>query len=65
MALEFRIVSRIAHGQDFYEGVRAVVIDKDQAPVWQPASIEALDPAAVEAHFAPLGETELVLGRPA
>ena len=65
MALEFRIVSRIAHGQDFYEGVRAVVIDKDQAPVWQPASIEALDPAAVEAHFAPLGATELVLGRPA
>ena len=45
--------------------VRAVVIDKDQAPVWQPASIEALDPAAVEAHFAPLGATELVLGRPA
>lgn len=65
MALEFRIVSRIAHGRDFYEGVRAVVIDKDQAPVWQPASIEALDPAAVEAHFAPLGATELVLGRPA
>lgn len=65
MALEFRIVSRIAHGHDFYEGVRAVVIDKDQAPVWQPASIEALDPAAVEAHFAPLGATELAIGRQA
>jgi len=63
MAVEFRIVSRIAHGHDFYEGVRAVVIDKDQNPVWQPASIEALDPAAVEAHFAPLGATELVLER--
>ncbi|KUL94465.1 3-hydroxyisobutyryl-CoA hydrolase [Bosea sp. WAO] len=62
MALEFRIVSRIAYDHDFYEGVRAVVIDKDQAPVWQPASIEALDPAAVEAHFAPLGASELVLG---
>ncbi|WP_332685147.1 enoyl-CoA hydratase/isomerase family protein [Bosea sp. (in: a-proteobacteria)] len=63
MALEFRIVSRVAHGHDFYEGVRAVVIDKDQAPIWQPASIEALDPAAIEAHFAPLGATELRLGR--
>ena len=62
MALEFRIVSRVAYDHDFYEGVRAVVIDKDQAPVWQPASIEAVDPASVEAHFAPLGASELVLG---
>ncbi|HEV7338775.1 MAG TPA: enoyl-CoA hydratase/isomerase family protein [Bosea sp. (in: a-proteobacteria)] len=62
MALEFRIVSRVAYDHDFYEGVRAVVIDKDQAPVWQPASIEAVDPASVEAHFAPLGANELLLG---
>lgn len=60
--LEFRIVSRIAHGHDFYEGVRAVVIDKDQAPSWRPQTLEELDPAAVAAHLAPLGETELMLG---
>jgi enoyl-CoA hydratase len=61
MRTEFRIVSRVAHGHDFYEGVRAVVIDKDQAPQWQPASIDALDPAAIEAYFAPLGAAELAL----
>ena len=37
MRTEFRIVSRIVHGHDFYEGVRAVIVDKDNAPVWQPA----------------------------
>lgn len=61
MRTEFRIVSRIAHGHDFYEGVRAVVIDKDQAPQWRPASFNALDPAAIEAYFAPLGAGELAL----
>lgn len=62
MQLEFRIVSRIPRGHDFYEGVRAVVIDKDQAPCWRPQTLEELDPAAVAAYFAPLGATELALG---
>ncbi|SEG71837.1 enoyl-CoA hydratase/isomerase family protein [Bosea lathyri] len=61
MRTEFRIVSRIARGHDFYEGVRAVVIDKDHAPRWEPATMEALDPAAISAYFAPLGADELVL----
>jgi len=61
MRTEFRIVSRIIRGHDFYEGVRAVVIDKDQAPQWRPASIAALDPAAITAYFAPLGAGEPAL----
>ncbi len=63
MALEFRIVSRVIAGREFYEGVRAVVIDKDNAPRWQPATIEDLDPAAIASYFAPLDADELVLGR--
>lgn len=39
MRLEFRLINRFAAGHDFYEGVRAVVIDKDQAPKWKPATI--------------------------
>ena len=63
MKVEFRIVSRIPRGHDFYEGVRAVVIDKDQAPSWRPARIEDVEPSAITAYFAPLGADELPLGR--
>ncbi len=51
---EYRVVSRVVRGHDFYEGIRAVIIDKDQAPHWQPATLEAVSAAEVERHFAPL-----------
>lgn len=54
MTLEMRIVTRVAHGTDFYEGVRAVIIDKDQKPVWSPARIEDVDPHEVARYFSPL-----------
>jgi enoyl-CoA hydratase len=54
MRMEFRIVSRIAHGHDFYEGVRATLIDKGARPHWTPATIDAVDPAAIAVHFSPL-----------
>jgi enoyl-CoA hydratase len=60
MRTEFRIVSRVMRGRDFYEGVRAVIIDKDQAPRWQPPALEAVNAADVEQYFAPLAnELEL------
>ncbi|QCI67564.1 enoyl-CoA hydratase/isomerase family protein [Phreatobacter stygius] len=59
MITEFRIVSRVCRGHDFYEGVRAVIIDKDNQPRWRPASLEAVTPAMVDAHFAPLDSGEL------
>jgi enoyl-CoA hydratase len=58
MQTEFRIVSRIIHGEDFYEGVRAVIVDKDNAPRWRPASLEAVPQSAIDRHFAPLGTGE-------
>jgi enoyl-CoA hydratase len=54
MRVEFRIVSRIVAGHDFYEGVRALIVDKDQAPVWQPSAVGDVTDAAVAAYFAPL-----------
>ena len=56
---EFRIVSRIARGHDFYEGVRAVIVDKDHRPLWNPAGMDSFEPAGIEAYFAPLLEGEL------
>jgi hypothetical protein len=55
MKAEFRIVSRIVHDEDFYEGVRAVIVDKDNKPVWRPARLEDISEAEVERHFASLG----------
>jgi enoyl-CoA hydratase len=60
MRAEFRIVSRIVYGHDFYEGVRATIIDKDNAPRWHPADLAGVTERAVEEHFAPLNE-ELAL----
>jgi enoyl-CoA hydratase len=61
MRMEFRIVSRVIHGHNFYEGVRAVIIDKDNQPRWRPATLPDVTEGDVERHFAPLGGSELVL----
>ena len=61
MRTEFRIVSRIIHGHDFYEGVRAVIVDKDNTPCWRPATLPDVSEADVERHFVPLEIDELVL----
>lgn len=54
MRIEYRIVTRIEKGVDFYEGVRAVIIDKDNAPRWRPASLDEVSDADVDAYFAAL-----------
>jgi len=59
---DYRLACRMALAHDFREGVRAMVIDKDRNPRWQPASIAAVESEAVEALFAPLADgDELVL----
>ncbi len=55
LRLEYRIVSRICRGRDFYEGVRALIVDKDNRPLWSPPPT----PAEVDGYFAPLGDKEL------
>ncbi|HEY2032285.1 MAG TPA: enoyl-CoA hydratase/isomerase family protein [Rhizomicrobium sp.] len=61
MKMEYRMVNRIVAGHDFYEGVRAVIIDKDNVPRWQPSELSGVSQADVDAYFAPLGEKELQL----
>ncbi|MFC3096843.1 enoyl-CoA hydratase/isomerase family protein [Alteraurantiacibacter palmitatis] len=54
MAREYAIVCRMIARPDFAEGVRAVLVDKDNAPAWQPSAPEQMDAAALDAIFAPL-----------
>ncbi len=59
MIMEFRLSQAFLARHDFHEGIRAAVIDKDNAPAWQPARLADVTPDLVEAHFAPLGDRDL------
>jgi enoyl-CoA hydratase len=61
MQMEYRILKRILVGTEFYEGIRAAIIDKDRAPEWTPSALKDVDPVAIEAHFESLGAEELQL----
>jgi enoyl-CoA hydratase len=61
MAAEFRIVSRIVYGSDMVEGVRAVIVDKDNAPRWAPGELGAVPNDLIGRHFAALPGDELEL----
>ena len=61
MRMEFRMVNRIIAGHDFYEGVRAAIIDKDNMPRWRPGQVSDVGDEAIDAYFAPLGGNELSL----
>ena len=57
---EYRIVSAIKSGHDFFEGIRAQLIDKDRRPRWQPAALRDVEPAMVDAYFTPPAWGDLV-----
>ncbi|MGC2414752.1 MAG: enoyl-CoA hydratase/isomerase family protein [Stellaceae bacterium] len=59
LSLEYRLTQHFMQGHDFFEGVRAALIDKDQQPRWDPASLAEVSEAMVEGYFASLGEDEL------
>jgi enoyl-CoA hydratase len=50
-AAELALTRTTMRHPDFAEGVRAMVVDKDRKPRWQPARIEDVDPAAIAAMF--------------
>ena len=55
MTIEYRMSQRcMQKGHDFFEGVRALLIDKDQKPRFNPPTIEGVTPAMVEEHFKPV-----------
>jgi enoyl-CoA hydratase len=54
MVMEYRIGARVVGRHDFQEGVRAVIIDKDHAPKWSPATLDGVSDAMLDEIFAPL-----------
>ncbi len=58
MAMEYRLGGRIVRTHDFQEGVRAVIVDKDNSPKWSPATLEGVTDADLDALFAPLPKDE-------
>jgi len=54
LVTEYRLAARVSRAHDFREGVRAVIVDKDNAPVWTPASLAGVTDAMVDAMFAAL-----------
>lgn len=54
LAAELAVAGRLVLGPDFYEGIRAAIIDKDRRPVWQPAGLHEVSDAWVAAALTPL-----------
>jgi len=54
MKMEYHIANRFLANPDFYEGIRAVLIDKDHSPCWHPAILEEITDVQVAAYFPPI-----------
>jgi len=60
---EYRAALEVFASDDFREGVRATVVDKDRNPHWSPARIEDVTPEILAPYFAEIGANELVFGK--
>ena len=62
LAMEYRIVqTAMKEGSDFYDGIRAALVDKDGEPKWNPARLEDVTDGMVDSFFDDLGDDELQL----
>lgn len=58
MRVEYRVGAHVVQRHDFLEGVRAVIVDKDNDPQWNPATPEEVSDHLVDQIFAPLNADE-------
>ena len=56
---EYRIVQNCMRSSDFREGIRALLVDRDNNPKWDPSSLEAVSDEKIKAYFEPLGDNDL------
>lgn len=59
MQIEYRLSQRFMEGPDFFEGVRALLVDKDNTPKWTPHDLQSVGQQGVDAYFAPLEQADL------
>ncbi|NIJ39965.1 enoyl-CoA hydratase [Parvibaculum indicum] len=59
MALEYRLTQSFFAGHDFYEGVRATILDKDGAPQWKPATLADVTLDEIDSYFSGAGKEAL------
>jgi enoyl-CoA hydratase len=58
MRQEYAVATRVVQRHDFVEGVRSVLIDKDQQPHWEPAAPEGVTDHVIDTIFAPMPDAE-------
>lgn len=59
MQMEYRLVQHFLQQHDFMEGVRALLIDKDKNPNWQPATLAEITTQETDAYFSAMDDREL------
>ena len=59
MIMELRLALRFMKEHDFYEGVRAMLVDKDFRPSWRPPAVNEIEDEEVERFFQPLIDGDL------
>lgn len=56
---EYKLTNRFCASNDFFEGIRALLVDKDKQPRWRPATLDSISENDIARYFAPLTEAEL------
>uniref|UniRef100_A0A8D2CKH2 3-hydroxyisobutyryl-CoA hydrolase n=1 Tax=Sciurus vulgaris TaxID=55149 RepID=A0A8D2CKH2_SCIVU len=59
LTMEYRLSQACMRGHDFHEGVRAVLIEKDQSPKWKPATLKEVTDEDLDNYFKSLGSNDL------
>ena len=54
LQMEYRLACRCCEDNDFYEGIRALLIDKDKNPQWKPDTLGKVTPDIIDRYFSPL-----------
>ncbi len=58
LQMEYRLVRRCCEDSDFYEGVRALIVDKDNQPQWNPRDLAGVTQTTVDRYFSKLPQEE-------